>query len=488
MNKSYFRFLVRYHRVPLIFFFVFYMTIAMSFFMMRSSYQDIGYWLNTALSNTVNVCMIMSILLSFGIPVYLFSWMHKKRSCDVYGALPFTRKEELVTSLVAGFLVCFGYFLLGTIIPAIIGAVRGELYLSGYLLTVAAMALGSAVLLMINTGIYLIANNALDGVVMLGAYHFLPAMVMITVGNVFSNIVAGINSPDMTVISWLSPVYAAGSLVTDTFSKALRANLNIIGLDPLWPRVLILIGVLVLSIVLLKANFVERRLERAEQLSDNALAYPLVIRIYTALCLLILASGMFRDRVEFVMFILIFAAFLVSQFVYRRTIRPNWKMIVQFLILVAGAFAIIAIGWWTKGFSLAERPVDYVHARSIQYMAKNYEDEATVDLTLDLKLSAKDTEAINLLEQARKNSIDAFYRRKPDSEDSLSNWRSYCYMLSIETSGASYTYPLYSSNAFSADDLKLLQKYGTLTIQKYSYVEGDTQDLTLEQYRQETGN
>ena len=78
MNKSYFRFLVRYHRVPLIFFFVFYMTIAMSFFMMRSSYQDAGYWLNTALSDTVNACMIMSILLSFGIPVYLFPGCIKK--------------------------------------------------------------------------------------------------------------------------------------------------------------------------------------------------------------------------------------------------------------------------------------------------------------------------------------------------------------------------------------------------------------------------
>ncbi len=483
MSKSYFRFLVRYHRVPLVFFLIFYMTIALSSFMTTSSLYAPDRGMYSILSNTFTVCMVMSILLTFGIPIYLFTWMHAKKSCDVYGALPYTRKEELVTSMAAGFLVCFGFFFLGTIIPAAIGLARGELYLSGYLIALAEMALGSTVLLLFNAGLYLVANNALDGAVMLGAYHFLPVMIMLTAGNVFSSLVAGLSTPDLDKISWLSPVYTTGSLVSTAVSMALPENLNMLGTDPLLPRTLILIGFLVVSILLLKTNFIDRKLERAEQLSDNALAYPLVIRIYTALCLLILAAGSFKGDVEFLLFVLIFAAFLVSQFVYRRTIRPNWKMVIQFLILTAAAFLVAGIGWWTKGFSIAERPIDYEHAQSISYSAWNDNDTSSINLHLDLKVTAEDTEALRLLEQMRQKSVDSFYSRRQEgkelpSADAFSSSGN----LAIETDHASYSYSLDSSEVLSPDDLRTLEKYGELTIDQYSYGYGTDKQLTLDEY------
>ena len=484
MNKSYFRFLVRYHRVPLVFFFIFYMTIALSSFMTGPSLYAPDHGMNSILSSTFTACMVMSVLLTFGIPIYLFTWMHTKKSCDVYGALPYTRKEMLITSMTAAFLVCFGFFFLGTIIPAIIGLAHGELYLSGYLIALAEMALGSAVLLLFNTGLYLVANNALDGVVMLGAYHFLPVMIMLTAGNVFSSLVAGLSTPDLEKISWLSPVYTTGSLVGSAISDALPGNLNVLGQDSLLPRTLILIGFLLVSILLLKANYLDRRLERAEQLSDNTLAYPLVIRIYTALCLLILAAGTFRGDVEFMMFILIFAAFLVSQFVYRRTIRPSWKMIIQFLILTASAFAIAGIGWQTKGFFMAERPIDYSNAQSISYYTWNDDDEGSVTLEIDLKVDDSDTKAAEMLDKLRQKSIDEFYGGREEQEDDLENQFSSYGTLSIETDEGSWTYDINAADALSIDDLCTLAKYGTLSIDQYSYSSGMEKELTLDEYRE----
>lgn len=483
MNKQYFRFLMRYHRVPIIFFFVFYMIIALSTFMTGSSSYESVYAGASTLSSTIETCMVMSVLLSFGVPIYLFSWMHTKKSCDVYGALPYTRKEELITSLVAAFLVCFGFFVLGTIIPAGVGLVHGQMYLSGYLLTLVMMALGSAALLLFNAGLYLIANNALDGVVMLGAYHVLPFMLMVTWSNVFSSLVAGINSPNMTMISWLSPVYSAGSLVTDAFSMALTSNMNMQMYPDLLGRSLFLAGFLVLSIFLLKANFLDRRLERAEQLSDQTLAYPLVIRIYTALCLLILAAGTIRGSVEFLMFILIFAAFMVSQFVYRRTIRPNWKMIVQFLILLAAASVIAGIGWWTRGFGLSERPVDYAHAQSITYRTWNDDNDTSVNLEMNLKVDDSDTQAIAMLEQLRQKSIDDYYSHSGEPEEMYQDNSPYSYgILSFEINGAYYTYEIKAADELSIDDLRMMKKYGTLSIDQYSYSSGNTIQLTLDQY------
>ena len=237
-----------------------------------------------------------------------------------------------------------------------------------------------------------------------------------------------------------------------------------------------------LSIFLLKANFLDRRLERAEQLSDQTLAYPLVIRIYTALCLLILAAGTIRGSVEFLMFILIFAAFMVSQFVYRRTIRPNWKMIVQFLILLAAAFVIAGIGWWTRGFGLSERPVDYAHAQSITYRTWNDDNDTSVNLEMNLKVGDSDTQAIAMLEQLRQKSIDEFYSHRTDQEEDNVIYDMNYALLSIETGGTSYTYNVDASDMLSMDDLRALKQYGTLSIDQYSYSSGNTSQLTLDQY------
>lgn len=478
MNKNYFRFLIRYHRVPLVFFFVFYMTIALSGFLTGA-----GSDLHSGLPRVIESCMIMSILLSFGIPIYLFSWVHSRKSCDVYGALPYSRKEQLITSMAAAFLVCFGYFLAATIIPASIGIARNALYLSGYLEILGEMALGSLTLLLFNTGIYLVASNALDGIMMLGAYHLLPVMLMMTVSAAASNLIAGMDAPNMTLISWLSPVYSAGSLVINAFDASLVQNSDVITREPLWPRNLILIGFLICSVLLLKNHFLNRKLERAEQLSDNILAYPFVIRVYTAMCLLILISGMFRGNADFITLILVFAAFLVSQFVYRRTIRPDWKMIVQFLILLASAFAVSAFGWKTRGFYLADRELDYAHAQSITFRLWKDDGARYLALNMDLKLNSDDKDAIALLEQIRRKSADEFYRKSSDQSVSDSE-KTYDYnnFLSVETHGASFTYYFYPSDNFTSDELRTLAKHGSSDIEKYSYETGMTEELTLDDF------
>ncbi len=57
-------------------------------------------------------------------------------------------------------------------------------------------------------------------------------------------------------------------------------------------------------------------------------------------------------------------------------------MIIQFLILTASAFAIAGIGWRTKGFFMAERPIDYSNAQSISYYTWNDDDEGSVTLNV----------------------------------------------------------------------------------------------------------
>ena len=78
------------------------------------------------------------------------------------------------------------------------------------LLALAVMVPTCLTLVMFNTALYLIGNDLIDGVIMMGAYTCLPLAIYIVINSFFYSFVAGGNNPDLSVIRFFSPVSGSG--------------------------------------------------------------------------------------------------------------------------------------------------------------------------------------------------------------------------------------------------------------------------------------
>lgn len=467
MNKQYFQYLIKTHKIPLLFFFAVYMIIALYDFAVGEALAA------ERAGHCIMAAGVMSVMLSFGIPIYLFSWMHQKKSCDVYGALPFSRREQLITSLSAAFLVCFGYFFIATAVPALIAKI-GIVYLQ----TLGIMAVCSLVLLMFNTALYLIANNALDGIVMLGAYHLLPLILSGGIDIISGNLIAG-GTGTGADLTQLSPVVITVRLM----ETALHPHSNVSETVRPWLYPVLLAVLAVLSVLLLKRHFVHRKLERAEQLSDDPLSYPLVIGIYTALCMTMIASDIVSSSVSTILYVfLIYAAYMISQFVYRRTIRPSWKMTLQFAAVTAAAFVFCLIGWQTHGFGISHKESDFaaegtVYTYSVSYSNASESDDTYADYSLNYTYTADGTrtEAVQVLADYYRRCVDDFYQRSEDDSDVY---------VTFNIAGAggrsAYSYYPHEKVQLTEEELKTLSQYGTVECSKWN-VQGE-EEISLEEF------
>ena len=115
---------------------------------------------------------VFSLLLSFVMPVLVFDHVHDKKAVDTYFSLPLSRKKMLYTGLVFCFAIVYPVLMMAVIAYGI------KLKLGLMIIALAfELAIGTLAIILFNTTLYLIGNNLVDGIVMMGAYTFLPLAV-----------------------------------------------------------------------------------------------------------------------------------------------------------------------------------------------------------------------------------------------------------------------------------------------------------------------
>ncbi|MBR4421463.1 MAG: hypothetical protein IKS69_02915, partial [Erysipelotrichaceae bacterium] len=149
---------------------------------------------------TLIIQTLITIVLCFAIPMDVFYHVHDKKAVDTYFSLPVSRKALLGTGIVFSVLiVCFT--LACGIVPY---SLKHELNMA--LLLAETLPICTAVILY-NTTLYLIGNNLVDGVVMMGAYTFMPLAIVWIVNIFVYSYVAGVNSIELYPLRFLSPIY-----------------------------------------------------------------------------------------------------------------------------------------------------------------------------------------------------------------------------------------------------------------------------------------
>ncbi len=467
MNKKYLLYLIKNRKIALVFFFVMYLAFTLIPWIMGHDS------ISESFTTSAGTGFFMSAALTFILPVIQFTFVHKRNSADLYFSLPVKRKDQLITNILFSFLVSFGYFLLSLLIIYIFMA-HSAVGLRLIVMLILVSAIGIMELLIIHSAIYLIANNEFDGIIMLAAYACIPLLVTICAHVFAYNMIAGITASSLNFsnISLLSPIYMIFSNVITLLQE-----------QPLKISYCIMPVLFTLAACYIAwKNFVERKTERAEQLSDQFLAYPFIIHIYAFLILIVLAANVIIDGLNDVLifYLLLTFIYIVATFVYRRKIEINLKYVSIYVVSIIASFVLAFACWSTKGFGIAENyTVDATDYLTVSYntscrkedLSKHIsydEDEYlnTVNIYFHINIPLKDKqyeEVLEMLDQYRKKGIAEFYEK----HEGFSTYSpAIIYFNNTNRNGYDYvnTYNYSLSTLLTEEELLKISKYTTVTI------------------------
>ncbi len=411
MNKKYMNYLIRNRKIALIFFFVIYLAMSLTPYI--HGFSRTGEEL---FNGSLMIATVMSVMLCFALPVLQFAYIQRKKSADLFLALPVSRKEQLNTNLLFCFGTAFGYFLVTTLLILVL---TGAADFGKYLCIAAHNALLFAVIILLNTLFFLIANNVFDGIVMIASYAFLPTFLYLAYLFFMTNTVAG-----YTEIR----AYSSGIMMTSPLYMGFR-NLNGLMQETEmafhWLYEILLAVYGALAYACLQFHFVKRKAERAEQISNEFFAYPFIIHIYMA-CVMIFLMERNGIRDVLVFYILLFVIYIIATFVYKRKIQLDWKNVLIYACAMGLSILLAKVSWSTKGFGLARlNPVRTNDKIYYQYLviadpndlSKMYDYDSggndSVEVTFLMEIpkgkSSEYKEEMDALEQYRLRAVDSFY-------------------------------------------------------------------------------
>lgn len=455
MNKSYLKYLGKQHRA------------ALAFLLLVEAACSLMPTVNGEIESGFIVGMILSILIAVVMPMMIFSYIHRKSSVDLYFALPVSRRQLLVTGILFSWLTAFGCFAVSAVLVSVVGAAKGAAGVSAASLLVRLLwsAYSLLVVILCVAFVYAIANNIFDGFVLVCAYALLPVALLMPAVAFANTMIAGDTlALSFHLAGYLSPLYMCLEGIVNGVSLRITVIMLVFGL---------------VSCIGLRREFIERKAERAQQISNGFFSYPLVIHVYAVMAIAFLVLSFWGERYSgmYILFYLIlFAIYIIATAVYKRSIRISWKPVVIYAVMLACCTGFAYIGWNTQGFGLSQRysltegdELVYDYYNTIYKNNKAYFVDIT--LTVPSKGSVKETPAVKIMESVRQDAIAAFYdKRDHDGSGNLCIYntahhssRSSAYGPSDDIDKTTNTHNyniLEGMKELSADDIKVLQDAG----------------------------
>lgn len=297
---------------------------------------------------------IFGLLTLVTVPI-VYSFVHNKKAVDSYFSLPVTRKEMLITSqLFINLIVTVPYLLLA-ITSLVIGGMNHHISMySAYVVYLLIAIVGAIVMIMFVTSIFLEANTTFDGIVLIIAYLTMPLLIYLAIETFQEQLIAGMNPVDSgKVLTYISlPASLIGSEID--YGEIIYHQQAIMHSIPL-SLVLCLAWHSGVSVVALRRNFIERKVERAESVSNRLFSYPFVINFYTfVLILAITVNNYIGIKLDaLITYFVVFVVYMVANFIYRRKIQILFKDFALYLLAIVIVFAFSFIANSTKGFGLS---------------------------------------------------------------------------------------------------------------------------------------
>ena len=192
MSKSYFKYLFNSNKVLISFIFI------VQFLICLIENLTVALYNNEILVYSGN--LFFCYVLVFVLPILLLHYVQDKKSVDSYFALPVKRRSIIVTTLLFAWLL-----VLVPLTLILVGYSFVDMANVGtYLIVLLASAISFIVFLIFNSGVYLIGNNNVDGIIMMIAYSLIPFIFIGDSLNAILDLLIHVNSFLSTIE--LSPI------------------------------------------------------------------------------------------------------------------------------------------------------------------------------------------------------------------------------------------------------------------------------------------
>lgn len=502
MNKNYFNYLIKSKKTAITFIGVLYvLTYLVSLFFFDSRINEV---------DALAAVSVIGVILSVALVPIMFNYVHNKKAVDTFFALPISRKQQVITTEVFINLVISVPVVVLTLSSLVLSIISNhDTNILAYVLFILAYATSIVTLVLFNTATYLQAYSLFDGIVMIFAYLAIPLLVTLTIMNFVNSYIYGINDINLdSFMNLTSIVYACGNLL---ISIADGFNRSSISCEYLFNDLACIIVYLTISIIVVKKDFVDRSVEKAENVSNKFSAYPFLINFFTFCILFINSSLLIDDYSEefFIFFALIFVLYEIANCVYRRKIKIVIKDVLLFVLSVLLALSIGYVSHITMGFGLSKQYLknpenvrynlyQYYHDKDINkdiynLISKKYETPSYFNVSIEVAIPknkmSDSKEIINYFENMREDLIDkhyegdyinrSIYRGSLNIYNNLHEDQFGIVGDIIEPNTIQYYYDYNSIIDFSIDDLKLMNKYGNVFISFESNI--DWIEVTLDE-------
>lgn len=333
MDRNYFKYLVKSNKAMIAFVFI-----VNAFIYVIERFNQ-NYYYSSMFSNTGNI--VFFYVLCFVLPVLLFNHAQNKKSADSFFALPVKRKNVVITSLVSGVLLIVLPWVFITLANAVINFEN----VFSYLVLFGIVVLTAVVLIVFNSAIYLLANNNVDGIIIMLCYSLMPFIFVMLYDTFLRQIFYGFYSGSGNFLYYVS-------LIASSYKYLMDVN----SIEYLLPWVITLAAYFVFGYIGLSKNYIRRKAERAGSISDEPFAYPFVIYALTVILLTTISVSYCNNNDYGGMLLLYFLTvlmFVVLRFIYQRKFRLELKHIVVVLLTIGLSISAVKIAFHYEGFGLS---------------------------------------------------------------------------------------------------------------------------------------
>ena len=365
INKDYFKYLIKQNKKYLIL--IYLVGIIIPFWVFNE------YAPSLKLAGTLS--LVYGLGLSCIVPIYLFSFLQKKKSNILYFSLPIKKESlYLTTSL-------FSYF--ATILPVVIYQLIAQSIVSykmgfsfgAFILAIIITIVHMFAMNTFITTIILLTQNSVDNFICSFAYIFLPLLIFIALSNCATNIVYKMMLGEGNYTHSLNAILYYLSIPYNGLAQMKYIELHVTRI----PSIYWLIISLVLSFVNYRL-FIKRTVEQSESHTKSFFMYPLIIILGTFAMLLVMYTMDFKSNV--LSFTIIFMIYLIMYYFSKRKVYFNWKIPTIFILLVVSCIGFSSVYAHTKGFhSIYEVP----STSSIKQMRLNFSFETVYETKHELK-------------------------------------------------------------------------------------------------------
>lgn len=323
---------------------------------------DAERYLNSMLVLQATSCMCGCVL-SFLIPIFNFRYLYKKRSHEMYYALPIKRKQLFQYTYISGLVVMYVPLTINYLIGFLVNTIFG-------LATLPIMALvfflGLCFLLLVMYSLFSFlsvkCNNLIDSILINGAYVVLPLIILLSANTFFStqiqtilgevgaNVSEFVNG-DMLIQSISAPAVLQSFLIDCI--NVLGHHMGIYDMAHYYNWLyLVYWGVIgALCYWFAQKTFIERKPEDSQQRTKTIFGYPLIITIIT-FCMILFIMNMNTGII--VPSLIILMLYFCMIFFSNRKIHIKKQHVLVFALIYLSTFGFSYLYTQTKGFGMVK--------------------------------------------------------------------------------------------------------------------------------------